>query len=70
MSIQDKEINLFDDNDSFLRLLVGGDVKYVVASNNAVIHLSIASHVWVVGFDSPDGPTHLGGLGCGYAKGI
>lgn len=62
--------HLFDNDDAFLRLLVGDDVKYVVPSNDAIFHLSIASHVWVVGFDSPNGPAHLGGLGCGYTKGI
>lgn len=64
------KLHLFDDDDSFLRLLVGDDVEYVVPPHDAVFHLSVASHVGVVGLDSPDGPAHLGGLGRGYAKGI
>lgn len=54
--------NLFDDDDSLLCGLVRDDVEHVVATHDTVLHLSVATDVWIVCLDSPDGAPNLYGL--------
>lgn len=54
--------NLFDYDDSLLCGLVCDNVEHVVTANDAVLHLCIASDVWVLRLDSTNGTSHLYGL--------
>lgn len=54
--------NLFDYDDSLLCGLVRDDVEHIVTANDAVLHLCVASDVWVLRLDSTNGASNLYGL--------
>lgn len=59
MSINQWDKNLFDYDDSLLCVWVRDDVEHVVTTNDAVLHLCIASDIRIFGLDSADGASNL-----------
>lgn len=62
--------HLFDYDDSLLGGLVGYNVEYVVSADDAIFHLSIATNIWIVGFNATDRTSDLRRLRSGHPEGI